>query len=161
MSFASLAAAAKAAALGGRGAVRALELRGSGDLECRNLMCERLGEACACRLARFVQQTPLRELETLDVSESGLRALPGAVYECLPALRELRAGGNALQDIAPDVRLLTELRVLDLSRNRISALPLGELLGLPRLERLVLVGNPAAAALRRSMPPALAAKTEV
>jgi len=33
-------------------AMKALDLRGSADLLCVNMMCDKVGEACICRLSR-------------------------------------------------------------------------------------------------------------
>ncbi len=158
MSYLSLAAAAKAATSQGRYAVRRLDLSSSGDLECRNLMCERLGEACACRLARFVQQTALHALEELDVSGAGLRALPTAVFDSLPALQVLRAARNAIEQVPSEVGLLKDLRILDLSKNRVTKLPVEQLEQLNKLEKIILIENPAAVQIVRSMSTALKEK---
>ena len=70
--------------------VRRLYLRASPDLVCRNIMCEKLQQACACRLAVVVSR--LTNLEELDVRDNGLDALPEAIFE-LPKLRVLQADG--------------------------------------------------------------------
>ena len=46
---------------------------------CQNLMCEKVGLACACRLAVRLGQIP--QLELLDVSHNGLDVLPETVFE--------------------------------------------------------------------------------
>eukprot|EP01138_Halocafeteria_seosinensis_P000870 gb/GECG01000893.1/.p1 GENE.gb/GECG01000893.1/~~gb/GECG01000893.1/.p1 ORF type:complete len:144 (+),score=14.01 gb/GECG01000893.1/:1-432(+) len=67
-----------------------LELKGHSDLMCQNLMCEKVGLACACRLALRVTQIP--QLKHLDVSDNGLDVLPDAVFD-LANLETLRLRG--------------------------------------------------------------------
>jgi hypothetical protein len=57
-------------------------------------MCASFGGGCACRLALALSRAPL--LEEIDVRDSGLPTLPLDVLEALPALRRVRAEGNAL-----------------------------------------------------------------
>lgn len=80
-------------------------------------MCEKVGEACICRLARVLSLTP--EVERLDLGKNDLTALPEEVFK------------------------LSKLRSLDLSHNRLSTLP-PSILQLSQLEVLVLEGNPIA-----------------
>lgn len=83
-----------------------------------NLMCEKVGEPCICRLARVLSLTP--EIERLDLGKNDLTALPEEVFK------------------------LRNLRSLDLSYNRLSTLP-SSILQLSQLEVLVLEGNPVVA----------------
>mmetsp|Transcript_12185 Transcript_12185/g.22586 ORF Transcript_12185/g.22586 Transcript_12185/m.22586 type:complete len:172 (-) Transcript_12185:860-1375(-) len=140
----SLSGAAKAITARGRGAVRTLDLTRSEDLECRNLMCEKLGEACVCRLARFVQQHApgggLDKLEKLDLSGAKLNVVPDAVFECLPSLEELRLAENGLTEVPRLVGNLQKLKVLDISNNKLSCLP-AELATIETLETIHLDGN--------------------
>ena len=36
--------------------MRALDLRASADLRCVNMMCEKVGEACVCRVSRVLEK---------------------------------------------------------------------------------------------------------
>ena len=95
--------------------LRELVLPKSMDLKCVNLMCEKVGTPCICRLARVLALTP--EVERLDLSQNELTALPEEVFK------------------------LRNLRTLDLSQNRLTTLPPG-ILQLARLEVLAVDGNP-------------------
>ncbi|EEH51974.1 uncharacterized protein MICPUCDRAFT_53415 [Micromonas pusilla CCMP1545] len=48
--------------------MKTLDLRGSADLLCVNMMCEKVGEACICRLSRVLEKngTELRSLCLAD-----------------------------------------------------------------------------------------------
>lgn len=77
-----------------RASVTRLLLRGSPDLVCSNIMCGSFGGGCACRLALALSRAPA--LEELDVRDSALPTLPLEALEALPALKRVRAEGNAL-----------------------------------------------------------------
>ncbi|KAK9838366.1 hypothetical protein WJX81_007508 [Elliptochloris bilobata] len=65
--------------------LQALDLSCSQDLLCRNLVCEKVGEPCICRLASVLERHA-GTLTWLSLSGNGLEALPDA----LTALRSLR-----------------------------------------------------------------------
>lgn len=88
------------------------------ELVCRNLMCEDVGGACVCRLARCTGQLEGAAVEELRLVDHGLSEMPVEV-------------------LAP---LAGTLRVLDLSRNRLRAVP-AAVAGLDRLTELRLDGN--------------------
>ncbi len=143
MSFSSLRAAAKA--MTKRERVIRLDISKSGDLQCKTIMCEKVGGACPCRLARFVGQAAshLTHLEALDVSDSALDVLPTAVFESLPSLKELSARNNKLVEFPSEVNLLKNLETLDLRGNSLKSLPLMELAYLqPKLKRVDVRNNP-------------------
>lgn len=79
---------------------QALDLSRSEDLLCRNLVCERVGEPCICRLAVALERHAAT-LAWLSLAGNGLMQLPAALT------------------------LLPALRYLDLSANELSALPAG------------------------------------
>ncbi|CAM9127694.1 unnamed protein product [Discosporangium mesarthrocarpum] len=126
-----------ASRLGPTGGLRSLVLRSSDDLVCRNLMCEKLGGPCACRLA--VTLSRLGGLKELDISGNGLGILPDTVFE-LTALERLNISGNNLMVLPPGISALAELRSLRMSDNFFTHLP-EELLQLKRLEELHVDGN--------------------
>ncbi|KAF0692239.1 Aste57867_16664 [Aphanomyces stellatus] len=120
------------------GAVKELLLRRSEDLLCRNLMCERVGEACICRFSLVLEKLP--QLTKLDVSHNNLHALPPALFQ-LPRLEELSLGHNKLADGALDgIHQMQSLRRLDLSNNQLTQLPDG-VASMPALEHIDLRGN--------------------
>lgn len=76
-----------------------VHMRASPDLVCHNVMCERVGEACLCRLQLALQRAAASTaLVELDVSGNRLAALPQAAVDgSMRALRVLRAEGNRLE----------------------------------------------------------------
>ncbi|KAG6617723.1 uncharacterized protein IUM83_06386 [Phytophthora cinnamomi] len=118
--------------------VEELELPQSGDLVCRQLMCEHVGDACACRLALALERVP--RLRRLDLSANQLRALPDAVF----ALRELATldlQRNRLTALPVDVQQLAQLETLDVSHNQLASLPVPQLETLSKLKTLRVAGN--------------------
>jgi hypothetical protein len=65
-------------------------LSSSKDLACVNLMCERIGQGCACRLALSLDRMPL--VHTVDVRGNKLPVLPDSVWT-RPQLVTLVASG--------------------------------------------------------------------
>ncbi|KAI8441213.1 hypothetical protein MSG28_009436 [Choristoneura fumiferana] len=92
-------------------------------------------------------------LHTLRADRARLAALPPDLCRHAPRLRILAVQSNELEEI-PDLQECSELRVLDLSWNRISVLAAPALRGLRALQDLLLAGN----RLRR-LPPAAFAHT--
>ncbi|KAF0733839.1 hypothetical protein Ae201684P_002588 [Aphanomyces euteiches] len=126
------------------GAVRELILRQSEDLLCRNLMCERVGDACMCRLSIVLEKLP--NLTTLDVSANRLPALPPSVFQ-LGRLEELVLAKNQLgDDVFKDMHNFQRLRRVDLSNNQLTTVP-SALAELPNLEMIDVRGNPLTAPL--------------
>ena len=86
---------------------QALDMSRSEDLLCRNLVCERVGEPCICRLA-VVLERHAATLAWLSLAGNGLTQLPAALT-ALPALRYLDVSANgllALPDGFTDLRSL-------------------------------------------------------
>lgn len=103
------------AASGDLSKVISLDLSQSKELECVNVMCENVGERCACRLAMWLTQHPLPNLEFLNLSRNQLRFVPEPVF-ALKKLKRLDLSNNLLSDIETD-RIQASLEELDLSFN--------------------------------------------
>ncbi|KAG7385760.1 hypothetical protein PHYPSEUDO_001113 [Phytophthora pseudosyringae] len=115
-----------------------LQLPKSGDLVCRQLMCEHVGDACACRLALALERVP--HLQRLDLRNNQLRALPDAVF-ALQSLEALNLARNRLTTLSTDVQKLTQLETLDVSHNQLKTLPVEQLETLKELQTLRVAGN--------------------
>ena len=102
-------------------AMKALDLRSSPDLQCVNMMCEKVGEACVCRLSRVLEKNG-QELRSLCLADNKLTQLPGVVFE-LPNLQVLDLSGNALHEIPEAVVNMKSLKVLDVTGNPIKGVP--------------------------------------
>ena len=101
--------------------VRVLNLAGSEDIKCSNLMCERIGGPCVCRLARYIEQHAgvlQHTVRELDLSDNALPAFPESVLK-LQSLRTLRLRANALEIIPLEalVSNLPHLEMLDVREN--------------------------------------------
>lgn len=131
-----------------------LELAGSQDVVCKNIMCEHVGDACPCRLSLVLERLP--NLQRLNIASNGLKSLPPALFT--PTLTHLVAADNRLDSIEPEcVERLEDVQVLDLSHNQLNDLPVDQLATLSALRLLKLTGNPldsdVTARLRTAMPP--------
>lgn len=113
--------------------VTQLQLHASEALLCNNLMCEKLGEACVCKLARAVMSMPA--LQVLDLDRNPLTMLPDVVW-AIPGLHTLSAQEGRLTELSPSVAQAQHLHTLRLRGNALAAIPWNELLDLPAL-RLV------------------------
>ena len=71
-----------------------LFLSSSEDLKCRNLMCERVGECCVCRLSLSLDRTP--QLLELDISSNNLDCVPENLWSLnkLEVLRTIDHGSR-------------------------------------------------------------------
>ena len=102
-----------------RKVVKSITLRGSEDLMCVNLFCEKVGGPCICRLERALSKEQLATtVEDLDLSNNNLTQLP------------------------PSLLKLTQLRVLNLSQNQFMTLNVESLSTLPHLRHLNVCSNP-------------------
>lgn len=104
------------ALVAGTATVGKLDLSRSPDLVCRNFMCEKLGQSCVCKFARYMEQNEWAALEELVISGNQITLLPAAAF--VPSLRRL-----------------------DVSHNSLSGLDLEYFKRSPRLEVLVASGN--------------------
>ncbi|KAG5182396.1 leucine rich repeat protein [Tribonema minus] len=106
---------AEASSMAPQGGPVSLVLRSSEDLLCRNIMCEKLGGACLCRLAVCLGRCS--GLQSLDLAKNGLATLPEAVLEQQHHLRHLDISDNAFTSVPPAVLQLSKLTTLSLSGN--------------------------------------------
>lgn len=119
-----------------------LDLRGSDELICRNVFCEKLGEPCVCRLASVLERT--KNVRRLVLRGCGIGAVPDGVWH-LPLLRSLDLSGNRLDSLrVPDNGGLAleelvlsdnpQLRVFDAGKGALPILRTLDLRGCDRCE---------------------------
>ena len=102
-----------------------LNLSSSEDLVCKNMMCEKVGDVCVCRLAVWASQSApsLLNLETLNLSQNGLTVLPDSIFE-MTTVTKLDISENQLTNIPDAIVRMTGLKYLDLHGNpNLEALP--------------------------------------
>ena len=90
------------------------------DMQCRNMLCEKIGKPCICRLATVLQQ--MTSLRSLLLTGNGLEDLPDTLW----ALRELEVldlRDNQLTMVSPRISELESLKILKLSGNPRIVLP--------------------------------------
>ncbi|XP_033825434.1 leucine-rich repeat-containing protein 47 [Periophthalmus magnuspinnatus] len=104
------------------------------ELTTLNLSCNRLET-----LPEGLSQCP--KLSTLNVSKNQLISLPPDMFsERLELLSTVLASDNLLQELNTEVRLLPALKILDLSNNKLSEIPL-TLSDCPKLKEINFKGN--------------------
>ena len=91
-----------------------LDLRASRDLVCDNLLCEKVGEPCICRLSRVLERLPA--LLRLDLSGNGLVGLPDSIC-ALQQLQHLDLSGNNIQQLPCCLWRMPALQCLDVRSN--------------------------------------------
>ena len=58
--------------------VEAIQMRASEDLICSNLMCENVGDACVCKIARYLDALP--KVRTIEIGHNNLGKLPDGLW---------------------------------------------------------------------------------
>lgn len=117
--------------------VRVLDLQASVDLQCRNLLCAKVGEACLCRLSLVLEK--LVKVECVDLSCNGLDTLPEGLWK-LTNLKELNVSHNKLPFLDEGIGQIKSLVSVSVSYNALSALPRA-LCDLEHLHSLDVRGN--------------------
>lgn len=74
-----------------RASATALLLGNSPELRCVNLMCEKVGQGCACRLALSLERMP--KLAVLDISSNALPIVPDSLWGLGGSLEALNLAG--------------------------------------------------------------------
>jgi Leucine-rich repeat (LRR) protein len=132
--------------------VEIVRMSASEDLVCNNLMCEKVGDACVCKLARYIEHIP--NLRVLELAENKLHTLPDSLWRVQTLTHlDLRGKhhtlihiyprktqhatlvGNLLQTLPDEIGDLSQLEFLDVSDNQICNLP-DSLFALPSLKEL-------------------------
>jgi Leucine-rich repeat (LRR) protein len=114
--------------------IQAISLKGSSDLVCRNIFCDKVGQPCLCKLEHALSspRLDLSMIRTINLSSNGLTALP------------------------PSLERMINLEELDLSENSLTALPSF----LPKLEKLSLL-NLSANPLEGKLPSSILTRKEI
>ncbi len=101
--------------------VSKLDLSNSDDLVCKNIMCEKLGDPCVCKLARFLAQTQFPKLEGLSLDSNKLTTIPDPVFQ-IKTLKSLSLNNNKVvidQQFVEKLKLLPNLEKLSFKGNTI------------------------------------------
>lgn len=88
--------------------VKILDLQESPDLLCVNLMCEKVGDPCICRLSRVLEK--LHHLEGLNLAGNKLTSLPDSIGQ-LEQLQYLNLSNNNLGSLPNAIKHLRQLKV--------------------------------------------------
>lgn len=99
-------------------ALQELNLASSPDLICTNIICEKVGDPCICRLSHALER--LKNLVSLDLSGNRLTALPASIGS-LKHLETLNASRNDLKELPSTMNDLHSLQTLDISGNPITS----------------------------------------
>mmetsp|Transcript_111271 Transcript_111271/g.197033 ORF Transcript_111271/g.197033 Transcript_111271/m.197033 type:complete len:1218 (-) Transcript_111271:222-3875(-) len=81
-----------------------------------------------------------KNLQALDLKDNKIAALPAEVYHAFTQVKVLDLRKNALEEILPDLSVMTNLEDLLLDQNRLQEIP-SEVCGLPKLKTLSLNQN--------------------
>jgi hypothetical protein len=82
-----------------RGKVVHLSLQKSMDLVCTNMMCEKVTEACICRLERSLQKMDTDTLLSVDLRDNALTQLPPSLVAKVSLDNDTKTRWKALQSI--------------------------------------------------------------
>lgn len=98
--------------------IEELHLDATQDLRCVNIFCSKVGGACVCRLARFLEQTRdrLSSIEHMSLRSGGLDRLPDELWN-MTMLKTLDLQDNALCEIPPGIVRLEKLNKLKIGGN--------------------------------------------
>ena len=118
-----------------------LRLSNTEDMVCNNIMCEKLGDPCVCKLARVLLSSRLPNVSVLDVSANRLPLVPDNMWDMGKAVTTLVLSDNKLTEISERVKDLQGLQVLRVDRNMLSELPVDALRQLPSLRQIYVAGN--------------------
>ena len=98
-------------------ALQELNLASSFDLICTNIICEKVGDPCICRLSHALER--LKDVVSLNLSGNRLTALPASIGS-LKNLEVLDASDNELRELPHTMGDLCSLQTLDISGNPIA-----------------------------------------
>lgn len=150
-----------------RNTATALIMSSHPDLLCMNMMCEKVGGPCACRLALALSRMPL--LRRVDISRNSFNVLPDSLTElsdlqhldlsCKLIANELYyvfeadclRADNGLKDFPTTLASCPKLSHLDLSYNSITEMGAESLRAFPALSHLDLRGNPLSSSSRTAL----------
>lgn len=119
--------------------LQALDLSRSADLVCHNIVCEKVGSPCICRLSHVLES--LSSLKWLSLARNDLPSLPDSLCR-LKELEFLDVSGNSLSVLPDSIAGLHSVRHIDIRDNKVGHLPKG-VLELQHLEAFSADGNPA------------------
>lgn len=109
-----------------RSTLRVLDLTAAADLVCQNMMCEKLGDPCICRVSVALQK--LQGLQHLCLAKNRLLSAPEVISQStLPELVSLDLSFNRLEELPLPVVQHKGLRDLYLQGNPLAAPVLKEL----------------------------------
>lgn len=98
-------------------AMQELNLASSVELTCTNIICEKVGDPCICRLSHALER--LKNLVSLNLSGNRLTALPTSIGS-LNCLEILDASNNDLRELPPTIGDLQTLQTLNITGNPLS-----------------------------------------
>jgi Leucine-rich repeat (LRR) protein len=94
-----------------------LDLASSSDLVCTNIICEKVGDPCICRLSHALER--LTGLVSLRLSGNRLTALPASIGG-LENLEHLDASNNDITELPCTLGDLRCLKTLNVSGNPVA-----------------------------------------
>ncbi len=94
-----------------KAAISEVILSNCSDLSCTNLFCEKVGQACICKLERVMERVDLSNVKKVDISGNQLDMVPPFIGRC-NNIEELVISNNKISSLPDFINNLSNLKAV-------------------------------------------------